>query len=40
MGPKAVLWGSIGGELLAVVFDLRYMIICSLALILADLWWG
>jgi len=40
MGPKAVLWGSIGGELLSVVFDLRYMIICSLALILADLWWG
>jgi len=40
IGPKGVLWGSIGGELLAVVFDLRYMIICSLALILADLWWG
>lgn len=40
MGPKAILWGSIGGELLTVVFDLRYMIICSLALILADLWWG
>lgn len=40
VGPKGVLWGTIGAELIAVVFDLRYMIICSFALILADLWWG
>lgn len=40
IGPKGILWGSIGAELLAVVFDLRYMVLCSLALILADLWWG
>ena len=23
-----------------VVYDLRYMVICSIVLILADLWWG
>lgn len=40
VGAKGVLWGTIGVELMAVVFDLRYMIICSFALILADLWWG
>lgn len=40
IGPKGILWGSIGGDLLAVVFDLRYMVLCSIALILADLWWG
>lgn len=40
VGPKGLLWGSIGAELLSVVYDLRYMVICSLALILADLWWG
>lgn len=34
------MWGSIGSELIAVVYDLRYMVICSIALILADLWWG
>ncbi len=39
-GTKVVLWGAIGSELLAVVYDLRYMVICSVALILADLWWG
>lgn len=39
-GAKGVLWGSIGAELLTVVYDLRYMVFCSFALILADLWWG
>ena len=39
-GARAVLWGSIGSELIGVVYDLRYMVICSFALILADLWWG
>lgn len=40
VGAKGALWGAIGAELLSVVYDLRYMIICSFALILADLWWG
>ena len=39
-GAKGILWGTIGAELLSVVYDLRYMVICSFALILADLWWG
>lgn len=40
VGSKSVLWGTIGADLLAVVYDLRFMIMCSFALILADLWWG
>lgn len=39
-GTKAVLWGSVGTELIGVVFDLRYMVLLSVALILTDLWWG
>ncbi len=37
---KTIIWGTIGVELIGVLYDLRYMIICSIALILADLWWG
>ena len=40
VGTKAVLWGTIGGELITVVYDLRYMVMASVALILADMWWG
>ena len=39
-GVKAVFWGTVGTELIGVTYDLRYMVICSAALILADLWWG
>lgn len=39
-GTKVVLWGSIGSELQAVVFDLRWMVILSGVLIVVDLWWG
>ena len=39
-GTKGIVWGSIGAELQMVVYDLRYMVICSVVLILADLWWG
>lgn len=40
VGTKAVIWGSIGNELTGVVFDLRYMIMLSAAMIIADFWWG
>lgn len=40
VGAKGIIWGSIGAELQMVVYDLRYMVICSIVLILADLWWG
>lgn len=39
-GTKAVVWGTIGSELLLVVYDLRWMVIFSVVLILADMWWG
>ena len=40
IGAKGVLWGTVGAELMVVVYDLRFMVMCSFALILADLWWG
>lgn len=35
-----IVWGTMGAELSTVVYDLRYMVLCSAALIFADLWWG
>ena len=40
LGNRGILWTVLGGELLDVVFDLRYMMLLSLVLILADFWWG
>ena len=40
VGTKTIVWGSIGAELIAVVYDLRWMVILSIVLILADMWWG
>lgn len=40
VGSKAIVWGSIGSELISVVYDLRWMVILSIVLILADMWWG
>jgi hypothetical protein len=40
IGSKGVVWSVLGGELIGVVFELRYMIIFSFVLILADFWWG
>lgn len=37
---KVLFWGSLWSELEAVVYDLRYMVLCSFVLILTDLWWG
>ena len=35
-----MVWGTIGTELMMVVYDLRWMVIFSVVLILADFWWG
>lgn len=40
LGSRTIVWGSIGADLVAVAYDLRYMVMCSVALILTDLWWG
>lgn len=40
VGTKTIVWGSIGAELISVVYDLRWMVILSIVLILADMWWG
>lgn len=40
LGNKGILWSVFGGEMVAVAFELRYMIILAAILILADLWWG
>ncbi len=40
LGKNGLLWSVFGGEMLAVGFELRYMIIFAAILIFADLWWG
>ena len=40
LGNRGIIWSVLGGELLDVVFDLRYMLMFSIVLILADFWWG
>lgn len=39
-GTKVMLWSTVGSELTGVMYDLRYMVICSLVLIVVDFWWG
>lgn len=40
LGNKGVVWATLGGEMISVAFELRYMIIFSFILILTDFWWG
>lgn len=40
LGKNGFTLAVFGGELISVAFELRYMIILSAMLILADLWWG
>ena len=40
VGTKVVMWGTVGTELMSVVYELRWMVLLSVVLILADLWWG
>ena len=40
LGNKGIMWAILGGEMLDAVFELRYMILFSAILILADFWWG
>lgn len=44
---KVALWAGVGGseagigaEIMAVAYDLRSMILCSIVLIATDFWWG
>lgn len=40
VGKNGFTLAVFGGEMVAVAFELRYMIILSAVLIFADLWWG
>lgn len=40
LGSRGIVWAGIGAELIAVCYELRYMVILSIVLIVADLWWG
>ena len=40
LGSKGIVWAAFGGEMINVAFELRYMILFSLVLIVADFWWG
>lgn len=37
---SAITWTAFANEGIMVLYDLRWMIICSIFLIFADLWWG
>lgn len=40
LGNKGIVWAAFGGEMISVAFELRFMILFSIILILADFWWG
>ena len=40
LGNKGFTLAVFGGDMVSVAFELRYMIIFSIMLIFADLWWG
>lgn len=40
MGSRGIVWATIGAELITVCFELRYMVILSIILIVTDFWWG
>ena len=40
LGNKGIVWAAFGGEMINVAFELRYMILFSIILIVADFWWG
>ena len=37
---KGALWATMGSEALTALYDLRWMIVFAVALIIADFWWG
>lgn len=37
---KVFLWGAWGTEAMGVLYDLRWMLVLVVVLILADFWWG
>mgnify|MGYP006874327635 FL=1 len=39
-GGKAFVWGTMGGEALGALFDLRWMLVLVVVLIVADFWFG
>ena len=40
LGNKGIMWATLGGEMVSMAYELRYMILFSFILIFADLWWG
>lgn len=39
-GTKAAMWATMGGEAVTALYDLRWMLVFIVALILADFWFG
>ena len=37
---NALMWGTMGTEALTALYDLRWMIVFVVVLIIADFWWG
>lgn len=39
-GGKAIVWGTMGMECITAIYDLRWMIVLIVVLIVADFWFG
>ena len=40
VGKQGAIWAVFGAEALAVLYDLRWLLVLAFVLIIADLWWG
>ena len=40
IGAQGAIWATMGAEAVNVIFDLRWMLVLSVILILTDFWWG
>ncbi len=40
IGSQGLTWAILGSEAIAVLYDLRWMLMCVAVLIMTDFWWG
>lgn len=40
VGTQGLTWALLGSEAIAVLYDLRWMLMCVAVLIVTDFWWG
>ncbi len=40
IGSQGLTWALLGSEAIGVLYDLRWMLMCTAVLIVTDFWWG